>query len=74
VNGYRLTFSNDEAYERVMAVAAGELDEVVAIADRFVLVSPGAGSPSTNVLTVDRRRFTVEPARRTTQSRGGPCR
>lgn len=35
VNGYRLTFSNDEAYELVMAVAAGEIDEVPAIADRL---------------------------------------
>ena len=35
MNGYRLTFTNDEAYELVMAVAAGELDDVAAIADRL---------------------------------------
>ena len=35
MNGYRLTFSNDEAYELVMAVAAGELDDVAAIADQL---------------------------------------
>lgn len=32
VNGRRLTLSNDAAYELVMAVAAGELDSVEAIA------------------------------------------
>lgn len=32
MNGMRLTFSNDEAYELVMAVAAGQLDEVQDIA------------------------------------------
>jgi death-on-curing protein len=35
VNGYRLTVSNDEAYILVMAVAAGELDEVDGIAERL---------------------------------------
>ncbi len=35
VNGGRLTKSNDEAYDLVVAVAAGELDEVSAIADRL---------------------------------------
>lgn len=35
VNGRRLTLSNDQAYELVMAVAAGELDDVAAIADRL---------------------------------------
>ncbi len=34
VNGYRLTLTNDEAYDLVMAVATGELDEVTAIAQR----------------------------------------
>jgi death-on-curing protein len=32
LNGLRLTLSNDEAYELVMAVAAGELDDVEQIA------------------------------------------
>jgi death-on-curing protein len=32
VNGLRLTLSNDEAYELVMAVAAGQLNEIEAIA------------------------------------------
>lgn len=35
VNGYRLTLTNDEAYELVMAVADGRLDEVDAIASRL---------------------------------------
>lgn len=32
LNGLRLTLSNDEAYDLVMAVAAGELDDVGSIA------------------------------------------
>ena len=32
VNGQRLTFTNDEAYDLVMAVAAGEMDDVSDIA------------------------------------------
>jgi death-on-curing protein len=35
VNGCRLTFSNDQAYDLVIAVAAGELDEVPTIADHI---------------------------------------
>jgi death-on-curing protein len=35
VNGRRLLLSNDEAYELVMSVATGEVDEVVAIAARL---------------------------------------
>lgn len=35
LNGHRLTFSNDEAYELVMRVAAGELDDVAGIADQL---------------------------------------
>lgn len=35
MNGFRLTFTNDEAYELVMAVAAGELDEVGPISERL---------------------------------------
>ena len=35
LNGLRLTLSNDEAYELVMAIAAGQLDEVAPIAERL---------------------------------------
>ena len=35
VNGRRLTFSNAEAYVVIMAVAAGELDDVPSIAKRL---------------------------------------
>jgi death-on-curing protein len=35
LNGFRLILSNDEAYELVMAVAAGELDDVEGIAGRL---------------------------------------
>jgi death on curing protein len=35
VNGRRLTLTNDEAYELVMAVAGGELDAVGSIAARL---------------------------------------
>ena len=35
INGLRLTFSNDEAYDLVIAVATGELDEVSAISSRL---------------------------------------
>ena len=35
INGRRLTLSNDQAYELIMAVAEGVLDEVPAIADRI---------------------------------------
>ncbi|MGH3492402.1 MAG: type II toxin-antitoxin system death-on-curing family toxin [Sciscionella sp.] len=35
VNGRRLALSNDQAYELVMAVAAGELDDISTIADRL---------------------------------------
>ena len=34
LNGFRLSLSNDEAYELVIAVASGELDDVEAIARR----------------------------------------
>ena len=34
VNGRRLTMTNDEAYEFVMSVASGDLDDVSAIAQR----------------------------------------
>jgi len=35
VNGQRLTLSNDEAYDLVIAVAKGELDDVPTIATRI---------------------------------------
>lgn len=35
VNGRRLTFSNDEAYDLVIVVATGELDDVPTLADRI---------------------------------------
>lgn len=35
MNGLRLTLSNDEAYELVMGVATGELDDVESIAARL---------------------------------------
>jgi death on curing protein len=35
LNGLRLTLSNDEAYALIMAVAAGELDDVRLIAGRL---------------------------------------
>ncbi|GAB3284023.1 hypothetical protein GCM10027563_15460 [Parasphingorhabdus pacifica] len=35
VNGKRLTFSNDEAYDFIIAVASGELDDVPSIAARI---------------------------------------
>jgi death-on-curing protein len=35
VNGLKLTFSNDQAYDLVMSVAAGELDDVATIAEHL---------------------------------------
>lgn len=35
MNGCRLTFSHDDAYELVMAVAIGTLDEVAAISEQL---------------------------------------
>ena len=35
LNGYRLTSTNDEAYELIMAVASGALDDVDGIAARL---------------------------------------
>ncbi|MGH3824191.1 MAG: type II toxin-antitoxin system death-on-curing family toxin, partial [Pseudonocardiaceae bacterium] len=35
VNGLKFTFSNDQAYDLVMSVAAGELDDVAIIADHL---------------------------------------
>ncbi|NEM05477.1 type II toxin-antitoxin system death-on-curing family toxin [Geodermatophilus normandii] len=35
LNGMRLTLSNDEAYELVMAIASGQLDDVAPIAARL---------------------------------------
>lgn len=39
MNGRRLTWSNDEAYEFIMELASGHLDEVSDIADRIGLGS-----------------------------------
>jgi death-on-curing protein len=35
LNGRRLTLSNDEAHDLIIAIASGELDEVPAIAERL---------------------------------------
>ena len=35
VNGYKLTLTNEEAYDLTMTVAAGEIDDVAAIAERI---------------------------------------
>ena len=35
VNGMRLTLNNDEAHDLIVAVAAGEIDDVPAIAERL---------------------------------------
>jgi death-on-curing protein len=35
LNGFRLTLSNDEAYDLVIAVSSGELDDVESIASRL---------------------------------------
>ena len=35
MNGFRARMSNDEAYDLVMAVATGELEEIPAIAERL---------------------------------------
>jgi death on curing protein len=35
MNGYRLTMTNDEAYDLVMAVASGDLDDIALIAERL---------------------------------------
>ena len=43
INGHRVSASNDEVVEFVLAVAAGELDDVPAIAERLRAWSPGPG-------------------------------
>ena len=35
VNGYKLTLTNEEAYDLTMTVAAGEIDDVAAIAEQI---------------------------------------
>ncbi len=35
VNGFRLTLTNDDAYDLTIAVAVGDLDEVTSIAERL---------------------------------------
>jgi death-on-curing protein len=42
LNGRRLTMTNDEAYDVVIAVAAGELDDVPSIAQRLESASEKA--------------------------------
>jgi death on curing protein len=39
MNGHRLTLTNGEAYDLVMAVASGELDDVQLIAERLALAT-----------------------------------
>lgn len=43
LNGWRLTFTNDEAYELVMAIASGERVEVRAISEELVAGSEPVG-------------------------------
>lgn len=66
VNGRQLTLSNDDAYDFVIAVATGELDEVSAIAP----VLAGSSAP--------RQRQSAAPQRGSTAQRsrgaGGSCR
>ena len=45
INGHRVTASNDEVVEFVLAVAAGELTDVSAIAERFRPWSPRTSEP-----------------------------
>ena len=52
MNGWRLTLSNDEAYDLVMAVATGELDDVARIG-RGTAAAARAGQ-SSPVLTIRR--------------------
>ena len=35
VNGWRLTWSNDDAYEFIMEISAGQLDDIASIAARI---------------------------------------
>lgn len=42
INGHRVSTGNDEVVELVLAVAAGELDDVAAIAARLREWTPGA--------------------------------
>ncbi len=41
MNGLRLTLTNDETYDLVMAAAAGQLDEVESIAQRLAIGTTG---------------------------------
>ena len=43
MNGWRLSLTNDEAYDLVMAVAAGELDDVAEIASMLHLAEARFG-------------------------------
>jgi death on curing protein len=47
VNGYRLTYTNDEAYELIMAIAAGTITEVPEIgANLAAHIEPWSGPAS----------------------------
>jgi death-on-curing protein len=41
INGMRLTLTNDEAYDLIMAIACGELDDVSVIAERLPMQPRG---------------------------------
>ena len=43
LNGHRLTLTNDEAYDLVIAVAAGDLDDVSEIAARLAVATRADG-------------------------------
>jgi len=43
MNGMRLTLTNDEAYDLVIAVASGHLADVSEIAGRLRIVAAGPG-------------------------------
>ena len=54
MNGIRLTLSNEEAYELVMAVSSGELEDVRAIAGRLgarTSIAQGPAEASTGTAT-----------------------
>ena len=51
MNGWRLTLANDEAYDLVIAVASGELDDLAELASRL-----RAGSGTREIVTIDRIR------------------
>jgi death-on-curing protein len=44
VNGRRLTLTNDEAHDFIMAIASGEIDDVQSIADRLATATEPRGT------------------------------